>query len=270
MPRANGLDRHEKGEKNRMETDPTSDSMSERLLERARDCRFCQEDLRALQTHLPNDKAALDQLLGESVEKRDDAAFTHILLAALDLKLPVDARHLAGGAVLLPEAGLLATVAMRCSGDTAAALIEAVKHGGMGNEREALALLLAGKWCKERGDGTVDPELIVRARILSRQVFGSPIVWVLLRALADLIEDESLTVALGGKTTDAWEPLDREFPETLLKRIDDPVFALVPEKPESLLASGYTVRRAVGRVGRNDPCPCGSGKKYRLFRKSCG
>ena len=59
---------------------------------------------------------------------------------------------------------------MRCSGDTAAALAEAVKQGGMGNEREALALLLAGKWCKERGDDTVDPELIVRARILSRQV----------------------------------------------------------------------------------------------------
>ena len=98
--------------------------MSERLLERARDCRFCQEDLRALQTHLPDDKAALDQLLGESVEKRDDAAFTHILLAALDLELPVDARHLAGGAVLLPDAGLLSTVAMRCTGDTAAALVK--------------------------------------------------------------------------------------------------------------------------------------------------
>ena len=246
-----------------METDLTSDSMSERLLERARDCRFCQEDLRALQTHLPNDKAALDQLLSESVEKRDDAAFTHILLAALDLELPVDARHLAGGAVLLPDAGLLATVAMRCSGNTAAALVEAVKHGSMGNEREALALLLAGKWCKERGDGTVDPELIVRARILSRQVFANPIVWILLRALADVIEDESLTAALGGKTTDAREPLERELPETLLKRIDDPVFALVPEKPESLLASGYTMRRAVRRVGRNDPCPCGSGKKYK-------
>ena len=87
--------------------------------------------------------------------------------------------------------------------------------------------------------------------------------WILLRALADLIEDESLTAALGGKTTDAWEPLDREIPETLLKPIDDPVFARVPEKPESLLASGYTVRRAVRRVGRNDPCPCGSGKKYK-------
>jgi uncharacterized protein YecA (UPF0149 family) len=28
-----------------------------------------------------------------------------------------------------------------------------------------------------------------------------------------------------------------------------------------------TVRRAEAKVGRNDPCPCGSGKKY---KKCCG
>jgi uncharacterized protein YecA (UPF0149 family) len=28
-----------------------------------------------------------------------------------------------------------------------------------------------------------------------------------------------------------------------------------------------TIRRAVPKVGRNDPCPCGSGKKY---KKCCG
>jgi preprotein translocase subunit SecA len=28
-----------------------------------------------------------------------------------------------------------------------------------------------------------------------------------------------------------------------------------------------TVRRQVEKVGRNDPCPCGSGKKY---KKCCG
>jgi preprotein translocase subunit SecA len=29
----------------------------------------------------------------------------------------------------------------------------------------------------------------------------------------------------------------------------------------------HTVRRAAPKVGRNDPCPCGSGKKY---KKCCG
>jgi len=30
---------------------------------------------------------------------------------------------------------------------------------------------------------------------------------------------------------------------------------------------GNTVRREAPKVGRNDPCPCGSGKK---FKKCCG
>jgi SEC-C motif-containing protein len=32
-------------------------------------------------------------------------------------------------------------------------------------------------------------------------------------------------------------------------------------------AVGHTVRREAPKVGRNDPCPCGSGKKY---KKCCG
>src|SRR5690606_7133247 len=28
-------------------------------------------------------------------------------------------------------------------------------------------------------------------------------------------------------------------------------------------AGGITVKNMVGRIGRNDPCPCGSGKKYK-------
>jgi uncharacterized protein YecA (UPF0149 family) len=36
---------------------------------------------------------------------------------------------------------------------------------------------------------------------------------------------------------------------------------------ESPLEAGVTLRRDVPKVGRNDPCPCGSGKK---FKKCCG
>ncbi len=32
-------------------------------------------------------------------------------------------------------------------------------------------------------------------------------------------------------------------------------------------APGQTVRRETPKIGRNDPCPCGSGKKY---KKCCG
>jgi hypothetical protein len=39
--------------------------------------------------------------------------------------------------------------------------------------------------------------------------------------------------------------------------------ALAPEAPED----AETYRRGAAKIGRNDPCPCGSGKKY---KKCCG
>ena len=37
--------------------------------------------------------------------------------------------------------------------------------------------------------------------------------------------------------------------------------------PAFVYGGGVTYRRIQPRVGRNDPCPCGSGKKY---KKCCG
>src|SRR5207237_10199142 len=35
------------------------------------------------------------------------------------------------------------------------------------------------------------------------------------------------------------------------------------EETAPRMTAGYTVRREGPEVGRNDPCPCGSGKKYK-------
>jgi preprotein translocase subunit SecA len=35
------------------------------------------------------------------------------------------------------------------------------------------------------------------------------------------------------------------------------------EPPAEIQLPKVTVRREVPKVGRNDPCPCGSGKKYK-------
>ncbi|MDD9827740.1 MAG: preprotein translocase subunit SecA [Deltaproteobacteria bacterium] len=52
--------------------------------------------------------------------------------------------------------------------------------------------------------------------------------------------------------------------ETIPARLPAPAAPALPGLPRG--ATGRTPRRA-GRVGRNDPCPCGSGKK---FKKCCG
>ncbi|WP_419664012.1 SEC-C metal-binding domain-containing protein [Desulfosarcina variabilis] len=57
---------------------------------------------------------------------------------------------------------------------------------------------------------------------------------------------------------------EKEQPEKdqFLSQAD--VLAMLPKKrPPVVIASGQTMRRPVEKVGRNDPCPCGSGKKYK-------
>jgi len=58
------------------------------------------------------------------------------------------------------------------------------------------------------------------------------------------------------------EPLD--IPHwTGLQLVD-----VLPEhRPRSIVGGYYTVRRPIPKLGRNDPCHCGSGKKY---KKCCG
>ena len=52
----------------------------------------------------------------------------------------------------------------------------------------------------------------------------------------------------------------------------DYTIALEPDKPEDItdleiLLDKPKTKRAEKKVGRNEPCPCGSGKKY---KKCCG
>ncbi len=48
---------------------------------------------------------------------------------------------------------------------------------------------------------------------------------------------------------------------------DPEALALAAQTPPPAVsedtAAGGTIRRDVPKVGRNDPCPCGSGKKYK-------
>jgi preprotein translocase subunit SecA len=54
--------------------------------------------------------------------------------------------------------------------------------------------------------------------------------------------------------------LDTEPPQ---EPVSGPQELPLPEPPAATPAAGFPD----GKVGRNDPCPCGSGKKY---KKCCG
>ena len=242
------------------------------FFKRARECKFFRAALLDLAAELPATDTELDELLAGAVAKRENEAFTNMLLGALGAGRRIDAKQLVEGAALVPDPGYLAAAAMHVSGNVAAALIDAVTGGKMGIEREATALLLAGIWCKDRAKEPVPAALISQARTLARRASASflprpahdnPLAHLSLVALANLIRDESLLSVLKLDCFVESDPYLQFFTQDLIDTVKDSALGLVPERPGPVTHSGFTLRRAVARVGRNDPCPCGSGKKYK-------
>ena len=238
--------------------------MQQELLKRARECRFFQAALLELAAELPGDDGALDELIAAAVSQRENEAFTRIVFAALGSGRRVDARHLERGACLFDDHGQMAAAAFHASGDVPAALIGAVEGEGLGEERAASALLLAGLWCKDHGVAPVLPELIAQARIQARRVGRNLLADLQIAVLADLLQDEGLTAVLDSRHIPPPPPaLTNGFLNDFAGPARESPLAVVPERPGPVVLSGFTVRRAVSRIGRNEPCPCGSGKKYK-------
>jgi hypothetical protein len=233
------------------------------LVAQARACAYHQVALRDLAFQLPAQDEALDRALEEAVQQRDELAFTHLLLAALSGERNVDARHLREGAALFPDLDTLGVAATHCSGDVSEALLGAARSGRLGWEREAAALLLTAWWCQANRDGEMPPSLLGQARTLARKTLFEAEVQFLLLALSDILQDEGFASLLSEVDLPWSRAVVDHLVEGLIKRSQEQVLAHVPQQAEPSRLTGYTVRRSVPRIGRNAPCPCGSGKKYK-------
>ena len=62
---------------------------------------------------------------------------------------------------------------------------------------------------------------------------------------------------------------DRQRAEERRRREQEQIFASASRSAAGVTARGgvKTVKREASKVGRNSPCPCGSGKKY---KRCCG
>lgn len=204
---------------------------------------------------------ALAGALRSALEQRRDRAFTHLLLASLHAGHPVDAAALEAGAGLLPDAETLAAVAPRCAGDVGRALIEAVRGRRLGWDREPQALLVAELWARRQG--VPRPEgLLAEARIRARREATHEGEDAIV-ALVGLIDDPDLSVLAEGLVAPDVKEAARALAARLVDRMVGEVLSGLPERGRREAKSRGPVRRAVAKVGRNDPCPCGSGRKYK-------
>ena len=226
---------------------------------------YYQGALQELATMLPADDAALDALIAEAVTAGHQKEFVFVVMAALGANRPVQAGHLVHGAGLLPNYGTLGHVAWHVQGDVAAVLSDAIAQHVLERRTLATALFTIAAWCREYRAGVWPPELITQTRLLARQNRGDLEVLQLLTLIAALTNDAGLTKLLDGDGRHGQLPVAGALAqaEFLVTHYRGPITNAVCTQADQRIARGTTVRRSVARLSRNEPCHCGSGKKYK-------
>jgi len=222
-----------------------------------------QRDLRAFASTLPGD---VGDALRAAVGERRPKAFTHLLLAALDAGQVVDASVLAEGTALLPDPDTVAAVAPSVRGDTGGALVTAVRSRRIGYEHEPAVLLVAELWARRTGNPR--PEgVVAESRIRARRQLTHEGEDALV-AMAELLDDPHLNGLVGAFSAPDVKEAARALSSRLARRMVEGPLSAMPERPVREAQTRAPVRRAVAKIGRNDPCHCGSGKKYKLCHEA--
>ncbi len=230
-------------------------AVDEAVIEFAREAGFGQADVRRLARMMEGvAPAEAEAMVGALVEERRFEQAGAVVVAA----------HLAGCgvgvSVLDPLVYCVHTiekvmaVVRAVDGDPVDSLLDLWESGRMDNLVELALAYYIGKRC--------DPppaRAVSMLRLLCRLDFD-PGVMSVLGEVVRLYDDPELT-----KIGEVHLELARVSPQKrLLERwVSRSCLDLLPERAARRVVSGRTVQRRGEDVGRNDPCPCGSGRKYK-------
>jgi hypothetical protein len=235
------------------------------LLQRAAAVSYCRPALRALGESLPAEDETLHHALDNAAARRDAKAFSHLYVAALLAGRRVPASVLETGAALLPDAVLLQHTALLLDGDVAEPLAAALRSGRMGTERDAIAMI-AALLDYERRDIPVPLDFLILIRRACRDCSrtGRSVVRPFLCVAAKLANDEISASILNAEIHK--DPgLDRGIKEIRRQSAPSSWQSAIPNSPvaANTIGHGAPLKRAAPKAGRNDPCPCGSGRKFK-------
>lgn len=228
---------------------------------------FHQGAVREVAARLPATDDDLAALLAETIAAGDALGFLLIVTAALDAGRRVDASCLVGATALVGDPLRLGNLAWKMEGDVPGALMAALRHRVLPHEGYAGVLFIVAAWCGERRAGELPANFIAEARHCARNKQLQGIGLAFLTAVAASVNDEDLRSVLARNFVRALDekaaPLALEVAKGSQDVFDFPVMDFVPAEPPKAVAFGRTMRRAVEKLGRNDPCHCGSQKKYK-------
>ncbi len=223
----------------------------------------CQIAFKQLATMLPADDGELDAMIDEAVRNWDGRAAPYLLFAALSANRKVDARHIEGSSMLITGYNNFLPIAWKLEGDVPKFLLEANRKVSLDHQIQAAAFFLIAAWEVEGRGAALREEAIVQARLFARRLPPTSEHIFILVAAAHLWKDEGLKDVLSVFHKPIPEEKITDLINELYKVMKRPVLEGIAMRPDGKVAHGKTMRRSVADIGRNDPCHCGSGKKYK-------
>jgi mRNA-degrading endonuclease RelE of RelBE toxin-antitoxin system len=203
--------------------------------------------------------AEIREAIGPALRTRGPHAATVLAFALAAASQPLPREVVLELLPDLPSIEYLAPLVGVSEGDRVALLLDLVEGARASWEREALALYLATQLL----DGQAPPpRLVARLRSLARQSL-SPEASALVGLAAIALDDPGLKSLAAPYLPIGDAPGLAEFAEKLRAPLFAPAIDALPEREPPRVVAGYTLVRPGPKVGRNDPCPCGSGRKYK-------
>lgn len=213
------------------------------FMELARDARACLTDVRLLAARLvdlPINK--LESLLQSLLDLGEDQALSRVLQASAVNQVRLTPELLCRCIGVCQEFPDTAPCFAFQGADAIAPLLSASAAPDLSEERLAYVIRLAAELCKKFNQ---NPQPVHKALKRLERSIHTPV--------ARLLLEQTWPVLQPGPKIDRFT----HFSEM---RLDD----LLPEQPPHPVVGGlYTVRRPIPKLGRNEPCHCGSGKKYK-------
>lgn len=244
--------------------------MHPRIREIVSEITLLQRTTEEVSSLLPAGDDELDEWLSLAVAEKDPLLFLHLAVAAMHLERGVASRHLVRGLHLLTDPYYVGVTAWRARGDDVPErILEALRDTPISPLNRTVLLQITGEWCKERRDGQFPPELITEARLLARNAKGmADRAAGHLISLAQTVADSRISDLVFKSINQPPQQHPKLIKASIaignsfLRMCREPVFQHL--RVESLKERrGFTVRRSVEHFGRNEPCHCGSGRKYK-------
>lgn len=197
-------------------------------------------------------------MLRRAVDDRNVRGATVLALAAASAGARIPAPLVMRIAPDLDDIQFFPPIVSAVDGDRMETLLDLAATERLSWEREAVVLYLAARLL----DGAQPPRrLTSRLRSLLREATSDPAAIVAGMA-AFLVDDPEVRAVAGDSLALGALGKAKGLDDLLWNQFERPVLESLPEQ-EMRHGPTVTVVRSEPKVGRNDPCPCGSGRKYK-------